>query len=72
MCRLAGLAFTFSLGVLLQLLVSTDAFPVALAQRATVLRFHGPCDIMCLKLYSALQGCILWHNWWPLLTGEGT
>lgn len=30
---LAGLAFTFSLGVLLQLL-----------------------------------GCVLWHNWWPLLT----
>jgi len=30
---LAGLAFTFSVGVLLQLL-----------------------------------GCILWHNWWPLLT----
>ena len=23
-------------------------------------------------LLLVLQGCILWHNWWPLLTGEAS
>ena len=57
LCRLAGLALAFCVGVLLQLLVCLCAQPLCLYA-------SGPCNVC-----SWLQGCILWDNWWPMLTG---
>jgi hypothetical protein len=69
---LAGLAFSFSLGVLLQILVRRQRLE-ALERNTRRFRFrnlkthHRKPEKKPRKL-QLLKACSLWHNWWPLLT----
>ena len=59
-----AIAGGFVLGVALQFLVRAPVRGVS-APLLAVLAARHPS-----YLHLPMQGCILWHNWWPMLTGR--
>lgn len=47
--------------------ISCTALPWSRGTRAHV--HTAPLPPLTRHFLCALQGCVLWHNWWPMLTG---